>query len=797
MIEKKTIGSWKEYFGELAGKLIEYRNKQKELIETLERIGIDPKEDEKGENKVKIPLSHMDPFTFVSLIFKFRIQSKILNFLKLLKAEFNLESDLPLDLKGMPSTNALKAWLFPYSHEIQDDHIDTSWNIFEKAYKKEEFEKYFNKILKSEYLSVGKGNLSHGLFRFFPDRYFPVDSKTRQYIQDEYNIDIEYNNYSEYLNNCKKIKEKIGNDFIKISHDAHLYSKGRKISETVVYIYFDDKNKKQIDLYERLTTKLSKDNIPYKENEKDIKDCHVAIIFQILYPEDTNNYETLVNKFKENNLKYLILSASNKINIPFNLANSEKTKEIFKKKDHLKSIYKNNYDTFDTEQEAIEKFDKFISNYKEEPEDSEIKILEIQMKNIGIFKDVNINFDKNITALIGFNGTGKSTVLKALLMCILGEKIHDELTIEKNNFLKSIVKRKKSTDYPVPENTASIKLKYKKEEKEFYPSIELNYKPEPEDVVENKYAGEHIFEPLIENEYQGILVIGFGQQRGYLKDNEHNGNRKKNNRRENERGDIIPLLLGKEENKLSKVEEWLLNEYSSKSSNKKVIELYNKVIQKIAGPEGESNSKFKILFYEDKVLDRKEILVERESGVIPISLSSQGYQFIMGLIGYIIRRMHEYYVGDDKFNEKPAIILIDEIDTYLHPEFQNRIIGVLREFFPNVQFIITTHSPLVVSSLRKEQVVEFNDKNGEIEITNPFFSPYGATANTIIESAMHVENRLEVVEGELEKYFEFIKNNQFEEAERIKKQLLEDGVSPSDSKFKKAELMIRSKKLRG
>ena len=53
---------------------------------------------------------------------------------------------------------------------------------------------------------------------------------------------------------------------------------------------------------------------------------------------------------------------------------------------------------------------------------------------------------------------------------------------------------------------------------------------------------------------------------------------------------------------------------------------------------------------------------------------------------------------------KPAIVIIDEIDAHLHPSWQQKTVHILRNTFPNIQFIITAHSPLVVSGCHANEV---------------------------------------------------------------------------------------------
>jgi hypothetical protein len=80
---------------------------------------------------------------------------------------------------------------------------------------------------------------------------------------------------------------------------------------------------------------------------------------------------------------------------------------------------------------------------------------------------------------------------------------------------------------------------------------------------------------------------------------------------------------------------------------------------------------------------------------------SDGYRSILSMTFELIRQLAEHWGLDRVFNKDSSavlasgIVLIDEVDAHLHPSWQRRIGLWLRQHFPNVQFIVTTHSPLI------------------------------------------------------------------------------------------------------
>ena len=86
------------------------------------------------------------------------------------------------------------------------------------------------------------------------------------------------------------------------------------------------------------------------------------------------------------------------------------------------------------------------------------------------------------------------------------------------------------------------------------------------------------------------------------------------------------------------------------------------------------------------------------SGEVGISALSLGYKTTLAWTFDLAWRLYENYSESTKPLDEPAIVLIDELDLHLHPKWQLRIMDDLTNVFPNVQFIATSHSPLLVQS---------------------------------------------------------------------------------------------------
>ncbi|WP_224366950.1 AAA family ATPase [Hyalangium versicolor] len=102
---------------------------------------------------------------------------------------------------------------------------------------------------------------------------------------------------------------------------------------------------------------------------------------------------------------------------------------------------------------------------------------------------------------------------------------------------------------------------------------------------------------------------------------------------------------------------------------------------------------------------RFELKIGAESLKLPATWLSQGYQSTIAWIADIIGQVFSEAGGPVALAEMEGLVLIDEIDLHLHPKWQLGLIPTLKRVFPKLQFIVTTHSPMVLPGLSREEVV--------------------------------------------------------------------------------------------
>jgi predicted ATP-dependent endonuclease of OLD family len=123
-----------------------------------------------------------------------------------------------------------------------------------------------------------------------------------------------------------------------------------------------------------------------------------------------------------------------------------------------------------------------------------------------------------------------------------------------------------------------------------------------------------------------------------------------------------------------------------------------------------------------------------------VSLESLGYGYQNSIIWLVdfAKLMFDRYPEMDNPLHGPAIVLVDEIDLHLHPEWQRKIIKYLSDLFPNTQFIVTAHSPLIVQSAENVNLImlEKDDETGSINVRQQFGSFQGWTVEEILRELM-------------------------------------------------------------
>ncbi len=192
------------------------------------------------------------------------------------------------------------------------------------------------------------------------------------------------------------------------------------------------------------------------------------------------------------------------------------------------------------------------------------------------------------------------------------------------------------------------------------------------------------------------------------------------------------------------------------------------------------------------------IELTKDNETLRLNQLSSGEINLLMLISDITRRLlsifelnslyssQEEIVTTEEIQQSEGIVLIDEIELHLHPKWQRNIVPALTKTFPNIQFIITTHSPQVLSYVPNGSA--FSIENGK---AYPVHS-YGRDNEWILETIMNDIARPKEIQEKLDELFDLVKANKIDEAKQLRREIA-SSIGEDEGELLKADILIQRK----
>lgn len=198
---------------------------------------------------------------------------------------------------------------------------------------------------------------------------------------------------------------------------------------------------------------------------------------------------------------------------------------------------------------------------------------------------------------------------------------------------------------------------------------------------------------------------------------------------------------------------------------------------------------------EIKIFINKKVVafVQSDGKVVDFDYLSDGYCRLFNIVIDIAFRcalLNKGIYGNEAYKKTHGTVIIDEIDEHLHPELQVRILKALHDTFPKIQFIVSTHAPLVMSSVENNDdnvVYRLEYKDGEY--THTELNTYGLDASTIMEVYMCQSARDVEINDKINEIRILIDEEKMTEAKE-KLHALQEQTGSNDPEFSQLETMI-------
>lgn len=349
-----------------------------------------------------------------------------------------------------------------------------------------------------------------------------------------------------------------------------------------------------------------------------------------------------------------------------------------------------------------------------------MKIQKICIDGVGGIKHLELNFNKGMNLICGTNGIGKTTILECISHLFIQSSTSQ---LKRNvNYERGSVKAELEIDGQNESYNYEIK----------------DFEPDKQDYI---YGGRMekskdiiVFNPLRSFEYIKLEAISRDPGREVY-----------------ETGNIAYSGVD-----ATDIKNWFVQRYmwSAHKNSLNEEQIHNLKCSK----EAFSILDEKVTFSKIKP-DTYDILLNTKQGEIFFEYLSSGYKscvyILLGIIKEIEYRYKEPYIKVKDFN---GIILIDEIDVHLHPEWQARLVNALKELLPNAQIIATTHSPSIIQTAKTNEIIAlYFDENNDIcikELEQKKYGYQGWTIEEILKDVMGMEETMSNLYEETSKKFE-------------------------------------------
>jgi len=161
--------------------------------------------------------------------------------------------------------------------------------------------------------------------------------------------------------------------------------------------------------------------------------------------------------------------------------------------------------------------------------------------------------------------------------------------------------------------------------------------------------------------------------------------------------------------------------------------------------------------------EKSLVLTHDDYGTLDVDQLSDGIRSVLAMIGDIAYRCIKLnpHLGADAARKTRGVVMIDEVDMHLHPRWQQVILSQLQEAFPMIQFIVTTHSPQVLTTVNRENIRILQPTATGFEAIKPDFSPLAHESGDALTKIMGTHREPELpLRNDIRRYEQLVRCGQ-------------------------------------
>lgn len=371
-----------------------------------------------------------------------------------------------------------------------------------------------------------------------------------------------------------------------------------------------------------------------------------------------------------------------------------------------------------------------------------MRIEKLRLHNFRLFADAEFTFPSAFTVLIGENGRGKSAILQALRVAmgtwLLGFKETERLHIQPDDVRRIDLEHRFAPQFPAEVEAWGVVEKTQLAWTRSLSGLKNHTAwAGAKQLVELARAAEHqTNEDLQEID---LPVLGyFGTGRLWVEANQTARLKAKGSKiRDGYARALTP------NNHQNAALSWIRATYirSLKERDNTDIQPATRLLQAVFEAITRCVPGWTDLEWDEDDLAGYYKRPGCDPEFVPLAYLSDGVRAMVGMVAEIAYRCVTLnsHLGTEAVRRSQGIVLIDELDMHLHPNWQRHVVSDLKAAFPNMQFVATTHSPFIVQSLERVEVLDLNELPGSVI---PDVRPKDLRLEDVAEDIMDVTSSL-------------------------------------------------------